>query len=95
VVFYQLPPGALDVLMQCTMTSLSLQERYSLVATCTFLVLNLPLHSCSHFSRLLFINGRKRSSGGLRVAMIWEKQVRVDERYLVCCTSMRYFVTEL
>ncbi|KAG1744571.1 armadillo-type protein [Suillus paluster] len=39
VVFYRLPPGALDALMQCAVTSLSLQERYSLVATCTFLVL--------------------------------------------------------
>jgi hypothetical protein len=37
--FYRLPPGALDALMQCAVTSLSLQERYSLVATCTFLVL--------------------------------------------------------
>jgi hypothetical protein len=35
--FYRLPPGALDALMQCAVTSLSLQERYSLVATCTFL----------------------------------------------------------
>ena len=37
-VFYNLPPGALDALMQCAVSSLSLQERYSLVATCTFLV---------------------------------------------------------
>ncbi|KAH0833884.1 armadillo-type protein [Lanmaoa asiatica] len=36
-VFYNLPPGALDALMQCAVSSLSLQERYSLVATCTFL----------------------------------------------------------
>ncbi|KIJ61703.1 hypothetical protein HYDPIDRAFT_115503 [Hydnomerulius pinastri MD-312] len=36
-IFYSLPPGALDALMQCAVTSLSLQERYSLVATCTFL----------------------------------------------------------
>ncbi|KAG6334626.1 hypothetical protein ID866_4467 [Astraeus odoratus] len=36
-VFYNLPPGALDALMQCAIRSLSLQERYSLVATCTFL----------------------------------------------------------
>ncbi|KAL4071677.1 armadillo-type protein [Scleroderma yunnanense] len=36
-IFYGLPPGALDALMQCAIRSLSLQERYSLVATCTFL----------------------------------------------------------
>jgi len=36
-IFYNLPPGALEALMQCAISSLSLQERYSLVATCTFL----------------------------------------------------------
>ncbi|KAF9228193.1 ARM repeat-containing protein [Gyrodon lividus] len=36
-IFYNLPPGALDALMYCAVSSLSLQERYSLVATCTFL----------------------------------------------------------
>ncbi|KAI6014180.1 armadillo-type protein [Pisolithus marmoratus] len=36
-IFYNLPPGALDALMQCAVRSLSMQERYSLVATCTFL----------------------------------------------------------
>jgi len=35
--FYRLPPGALDALMQCAVGSLALQERYSLVAACTFL----------------------------------------------------------
>ncbi|KAF9073098.1 ARM repeat-containing protein [Rhodocollybia butyracea] len=35
--FYTLPPGALDTLMQCTIRALTLQERYSLVAACTFL----------------------------------------------------------
>ncbi|KAJ4473110.1 armadillo-type protein [Lentinula aciculospora] len=35
--FYTLPPGALDALMQCTINALTLQERYSLVAACTFL----------------------------------------------------------
>ncbi|KAJ3980905.1 armadillo-type protein [Lentinula detonsa] len=35
--FYSLPPGGLDVLMQCTLRALTLQERYSLVAACTFL----------------------------------------------------------
>ncbi|KIN96655.1 hypothetical protein M404DRAFT_931992 [Pisolithus tinctorius Marx 270] len=36
-IFYSLPPGALDALMQCAVRSLSMQERYSLVATCMFL----------------------------------------------------------
>ena len=36
--------------MHCTMISLSLQERCSLVATCTFLVLEYLLFCCSHFS---------------------------------------------
>lgn len=36
--FYTLPPGALGALMQCTIRALTLQERYSLVAACTFLV---------------------------------------------------------
>ncbi|KAF9443602.1 ARM repeat-containing protein [Macrolepiota fuliginosa MF-IS2] len=35
--FYQLPEGALDALMQCAITALSLQERYSLVAASNFL----------------------------------------------------------
>ncbi|KIK52851.1 hypothetical protein GYMLUDRAFT_179628 [Collybiopsis luxurians FD-317 M1] len=35
--FYTLPPGALDALMQCSIRALTLQERYSLVAACTFL----------------------------------------------------------
>ncbi|KAF5347245.1 hypothetical protein D9756_009920 [Leucocoprinus leucothites] len=35
--FYQLPEGALDTLMQCAITALSLQERYSLVAASNFL----------------------------------------------------------
>ncbi|KAJ3868242.1 armadillo-type protein [Lentinula novae-zelandiae] len=35
--FYTLPPGALGALMQCTIRALTLQERYSLVAACTFL----------------------------------------------------------
>ncbi|KAI5120002.1 hypothetical protein M0805_008463 [Coniferiporia weirii] len=35
---FQLPPGALDALMQCSVQALSLQERYSLVSACKFLV---------------------------------------------------------
>lgn len=36
--FYSLPPGALDALMHCAIEALSLQERYSLVSACNFLV---------------------------------------------------------
>ncbi|KDQ56073.1 hypothetical protein JAAARDRAFT_36863 [Jaapia argillacea MUCL 33604] len=36
--FYRLPPGAFDALMRCTIKALSLQERYSLVSACTFLI---------------------------------------------------------
>ncbi|TFK99936.1 ARM repeat-containing protein [Pterulicium gracile] len=35
--FYRLPPGMFDGLLQCSVSSLSLQERYSLVAACNFL----------------------------------------------------------
>ncbi|TFK73053.1 ARM repeat-containing protein [Pluteus cervinus] len=35
--FYSLPDGALTTLLQCAVSSLGLQERYSLVAACTFL----------------------------------------------------------
>lgn len=36
--FFVLPAGALDSLMQCSLTSMALQERYSLVSVCNFLV---------------------------------------------------------
>ena len=36
--FFTLPPGLLDALLQCAISALSLQERYSLVASCNFLV---------------------------------------------------------
>ena len=36
--FYRVPPGTFDTLMHCSVSSLSLQERYSLVAACNFLV---------------------------------------------------------
>lgn len=36
--FYTLPPGALDALINCTITALSLQERYSLVQASNFIV---------------------------------------------------------
>jgi len=35
---FRLPPAALDALIQCTVRALTLQERYSLVAACTFIV---------------------------------------------------------
>ncbi|KAJ7493752.1 armadillo-type protein, partial [Mycena latifolia] len=35
--FCTLPDGAFDALMQCAISALALQERYSLVAACTFL----------------------------------------------------------
>ncbi|KDR78193.1 hypothetical protein GALMADRAFT_65460 [Galerina marginata CBS 339.88] len=35
--FYTLPPGLFDALIQCAITALSLQERYSLVSACNFL----------------------------------------------------------
>ncbi|KZT01812.1 ARM repeat-containing protein [Laetiporus sulphureus 93-53] len=44
--FYQLPPELFNALMQCAITSLALQERYSLVAACTFLV-TLTNRTCS------------------------------------------------
>jgi Importin 13 repeat len=37
-IFYQLPSGMFDVLIQCSIASLTLQERYSMVAGCSFLV---------------------------------------------------------
>lgn len=36
--FYLLPVNIFNALMQCVITSLGLQERYSLVAACTFAV---------------------------------------------------------
>ncbi|KAH8115086.1 ARM repeat-containing protein [Phellopilus nigrolimitatus] len=36
--FFQLPDGAIEALMQCSVQALSLQERYSLVSACKFLV---------------------------------------------------------
>ena len=37
-IFYRLPPDLFNALMQCAISSLSLQERYSLTSSCTFLV---------------------------------------------------------
>ena len=36
--FYKLPAGALDALLELAINALALQERYSLVSACTFLV---------------------------------------------------------
>lgn len=38
--FYNLPPGALDALMQGTTQALIVQERYAQVAVCGFMVLS-------------------------------------------------------
>jgi len=61
--FYRLPPGAFDGLMQCAIESLALQERYSLVSACTFLVtlinrtfLNDDLHDAQR--ALVQVHGR-------------------------------------
>ena len=45
--FYRLPTALFDALMQCAATSLGLQERYSLVGACTFLV-GRPLTLLAH-----------------------------------------------
>lgn len=37
-IFYRLPPQLFHALMQCAAGSLALQERYSLVSACQFLV---------------------------------------------------------
>ncbi len=37
-VFYQLPVEHFSALIRCAVTALSLQERYSLVSACSFLV---------------------------------------------------------
>jgi len=36
--FYHLPPEVFNSLMQCAIASLGLQERYSMVAGCAFIV---------------------------------------------------------
>ena len=38
VSFYHLPPELFNSLMQCAIASLGLQERYSMVAGCAFIV---------------------------------------------------------
>ncbi|KZT68569.1 ARM repeat-containing protein [Daedalea quercina L-15889] len=44
--FYQLPPDLFNALMQCSVTSLGLQERYSLVGACTF-IRTLIIRTCA------------------------------------------------
>ena len=89
-VFYNLPPGALDALMQCAVSSLSLQERYSLVATCTFLVRQ---RSCRFRCNGLRDNlVRKRSSGALREAMTSEKRARSCFERMVGRFFARFFL---
>lgn len=43
--FYQLPPELFSSLMQCAIASLGLQERYSMVAGCAFIVSRIYLAS--------------------------------------------------
>ncbi|PFH48182.1 hypothetical protein AMATHDRAFT_66058 [Amanita thiersii Skay4041] len=62
-VFYSLPHGALDALMQCAIQALSLQERYSLVSACNFLsslIHNSSVHEelKPHKRRILQTHGR-------------------------------------
>ncbi|KAG6814952.1 hypothetical protein H0H93_011532, partial [Arthromyces matolae] len=62
--FYTLPPGGLDALMNCTVTALSLQERYSLVQACNF-ICNLIQRSsvdtalAAEKDHLIQLNGRR------------------------------------
>ena len=35
---YSMPEGALDELMRCAIVALGLQERYSMIAACKFIV---------------------------------------------------------
>ncbi|KAK7056364.1 hypothetical protein VNI00_002918 [Paramarasmius palmivorus] len=62
--FYMLPPGGLDALMQCAIRALTLQERYSLVAACTFLstfIHRSYVHSNLESYRVQLINSHGRS----------------------------------
>jgi len=61
--FYTLPPGLLDGLVQCGIKTLSVQERYSLVAACNFLTTLINRSSLTeglivHKTSLLAAHGR-------------------------------------
>ena len=51
--FFDLTPGALDTLMQCSVKALTMQERYSLVAACKFLVCMIVTVCLTDLLRLL------------------------------------------
>ncbi|KAG6853078.1 hypothetical protein C0991_007008 [Blastosporella zonata] len=62
--FYTLPAGALDALMNCTITALSLQERYSLVQASNFICTLIQRSSIettlvADKERLLQLHGRR------------------------------------
>ncbi|ESK97855.1 importin 13 [Moniliophthora roreri MCA 2997] len=62
--FYVLPLGGLDALMQCAIRALALQERYSLVAACTFLstfIHRSYVHQSLEAYRVQLINSHGRS----------------------------------
>jgi hypothetical protein len=59
-VFYQLPPESFDALVQCAISALSLQERYSLVAASTFLVPSCYCVMCLRVLTLFFSHCRLR-----------------------------------
>jgi len=58
--FYTLPPGLLDGLVQCAIKTLSVQERYSLVAACNFLITLINRSSALnvHRTSILAAHGR-------------------------------------
>lgn len=68
-VFYQLPPESFDALIQCAISALRLQERYSLVAASTFLVRSslsplraLTIFFCELLSRLRLSETPRRTT---------------------------------
>ncbi|KAG1884709.1 armadillo-type protein [Suillus subluteus] len=80
--FYRLPPGALNALMQCAVTSLSLQERYSLVATCTFLETLIRRTASSDDlgdASLMLIQGHVESQWpGLAIRLLGDNAFAID-----------------
>ncbi|EAU87903.1 hypothetical protein CC1G_01550 [Coprinopsis cinerea okayama7 len=68
--FYALPPGMLDLLMQCAISALALQERYSLVSACNFMSnlihrSSLTSELSTHKNNLLMAHGRAITSAVL------------------------------
>lgn len=74
--FYQLPIDAFNGLMQCAITSLAMQERYSLVSACTFLVYIstcLPRRQCAYLSNSKFFIGHPGPSNLRRWGPCWSQ----------------------